>query len=658
MIAGLIDWSRKADRRVGLDRLIWGTGPANSRVWVFRQSKGVALAATWPEEGISRTVAAIGKSWVVTDGLLYNREELAAALSLRESEAQACSDARLILAGYVKWGSDVVDHLSGDVAFAIWDDAQNTLFAATDPFGLRPFCFAQDKSQFAFSSRAGHLEQLPWVGTEINERTVVSLLTDVWEDSGATFIRNVRQLPPGYSLTATANRTQVRRYWLPRRWARQECSTELEVLERFEDLVRRAVRVRLNAPGRLGILMSGGFDSTAVSGVAGDLWLRENQLRERLRPLVISGRFGDLPCDESPFIDAALRGLPFESRQVAVLDRGLSPDEILQDVRRHEAPFVSRQRPLCEEFAQVARGAGIATLMTGLGGDELTTDYGYSADLLRTGQLARCYRSATCASRGDGVPLMQVFLEIFREACPEAVKWPYRSIRGLFRRRLSTPAWMSPDAAAVAATLAQPNVEPCPSFPSRTAEYAWRVVRNPYSHWSNRWWVTEFAASGIRVCCPLLDRRLFEFVLGLRARIRPCCDGVARFKLLISRGLRRYLPKELHGRSDKVFFESYNNLVFEKSAPGLRQHLFENTEWLSEPFVPRARAKELFEAFEKVSASESDALARSRQIEPLWRIAGLEMWLRARRSDCVSSSFQKPVEVNPHEQYAAYSSCR
>ncbi|HEX5269111.1 MAG TPA: asparagine synthase-related protein [Gemmataceae bacterium] len=642
MIAGLVDWGRSADCGASLARMLSGGA------WERRQGEGIALAASRP--GATGPAAAGGQSWAVADGLLYNRAELTSALGLTEGERQGWGDAALLLAGYERWGSDVVDHVSGDVAFAVWDGARNTLFAATDPFGLRPLCYAAGESQFAFGSRVGQLERLAWVGTDVNERTVVSLLTDVWDDAGATFVRGVRQLPPGYSLTATAGHARLRRYWSPRRWPRPECRSEREVLERFEDLVRRAVRVRLDAPGRLGILMSGGFDSTAVSGVAADLWLREGRPPRRRVPLVISGRFGDLPCDESRYIDAALSRLPFESRGVAVLDRGLSPDAILEDVRRHEAPFVSRQRPLCEEFARVARGAGVATLMTGLGGDELTTDYGYSADLLRTGRLARCYRSAACASRGDGVSLARVLVEIVREACPEAVKRPYRALRRLLgRRRPPAPGWLSPEAAAVAATPDRPGPQPCPDLPSRTAEFAWRVASDPYNHWSNRWWVTEFAASGIRVCCPLLDRRLFEFVLGVPARLRPCCDGVARFKLLISRGLRRYLPDELHGRGDKVFFESYNNLVFEQTSAALRRYLFGGAEWLAERFVPRARAEALFEAAGPAAAG-ADALARSQQIEPLWRVAGLELWLRARRADRVSSSPQQPVEGSADER--------
>jgi asparagine synthase (glutamine-hydrolysing) len=590
--------------------------------------------------------------WAVVDGLLYNRAEFAAALGLGGGEDPAWGDADLLLAGYTRWGTDVVDHLSGDVAFAVWDGARNTLFAATDPFGLRPFCYARDESRFAFGSRVGQLERLPWVGTEVNERTVVSLLSDVWDDSGATFARNVRQLPPGHCLSVTADRATLRCYWNPSGWPRPECRSETEVLERFAELVRDSVRVRLKTPGRVGILMSGGFDSTAVGGVLGDLWRREE--RERPMPLVISGRFGDLPCDESAYIDAALKRLPFESRPVAVLDRGLHPNDMLQDVRRHEAPFVSRQRPLCEEFASVARAAGVSTLMTGLGGDELTTDYGYSADLLRTGRLGRCYRSAVCASRGDGVSLARVGLEILREACPGALKRPYRSLRRLLGRgRPPTPEWMSPEATVLARTLVRPYAESIPNLRSRSAEYAWRVVCDPYSHWSNRWWVTEFAASGIRVCSPLLDRRLFEFVLRIPARLRPCCDGVARFKLLISRGLRRYLPEELHRRGDKVFFESYNNLVFEQSFARLREYLFDAAEWLSEPFVPSTQARALFEASR--SAAALDPLARSQQIEPLWRIAGLEVWLRARRSDFVSSSTHNHVEEFSDEQWISSS---
>jgi asparagine synthase (glutamine-hydrolysing) len=582
--------------------------------------------------------------WVVLDGLLYNREDLLAALRPDLPEGQ--SDAALVLAGYRRWGEGVLDRLDGDFAFAVWDGRRDVLFAATDPFGLRPFFYAARGDLFVFGPYVRQLEALPWVGREVDDRAIVSLLVDVWDDAGATFSRNVRQLPPGHSLRARAGGMTVRRYWEPGTRPTGGCASEEDVLIRFEDLFRQAVRRRLLAAGSLGLLMSGGFDSTAVAGMVADVCRRDQPALPP--PLILSGRFGDLPCDESGYIEAALRGLPFASRSVTALAAGMSIDQMRQDVCRHDAPFLNRQRPLCNELVAAVRSAGVGVLLTGLGGDELTTDYGYSADLLRSGRLRLFLRSVRHASRAEGLPLGRLLFELFREAAPEAVKWPYRQFRRLLPAGASpaAPEWLTPAAARLASAADRGRSQRSRRFPSKTAEFAWQAVTDPYTHWSNRWWVAEFAAVGVRICCPLLDRRLFEFVLGIPSRFRPCCDGVGRFKLLISRGLRRYLPRELHARDGKVFFESYNNAVFDSSFEQLRAYLFGTPEWHAEAFVSRARACLLFEAYRQgADGAGPDALARARQIEPLWRIAGLEVWLRERRSD-----LDPLTPYSPHEE--------
>jgi hypothetical protein len=351
--------------------------------------------------------------------------------------------------------------------------------------------------------------------------------------------------------------------------------------------------------------------------------------------VVISGLFGHLPCDESAYITAALRRLPFPGRQVTAPDRGIGVEEMLDDVRRHDVPLLNRQRPLCDAFVAQARATGVRVLMTGLGGDELATDYGYYTDLLWTGRLGSFVRGARRASRAENLPLWQVLLELLRESCPQAWKRPYRWLRRRFAgsARRPIPHWITPEAARLATELGRHDPAARRPFRSKSAEFAWQALTDPYASWSNRWWFTEFGAAGIRLACPLLDRRLFEFVLGVPARLRPRCDGLSRFKLFISRGLRRYLPEVMHGRDGKVFFEAYNNRVFDHSFVGLSEYLFAQREWHSEPYVHRARACGLFESYRDGRRHASEDLdARTQQIESLWRIAGLELWLRVQES--------------------------
>ena len=87
---------------------------------------------------------------------------------------------------------------------------------------------------------------------------------------------------------------------------------------------------------------------------------------------------------------------------MTVLGKGIAVDELREDVRRHEGPLLNMHAPLCDAFTALARSVGVGVLATGLGGDELTTDYGYSTDLLRTGRLVQFLRTVPGQpSRGD-----------------------------------------------------------------------------------------------------------------------------------------------------------------------------------------------------------------------------------------------------------------
>jgi hypothetical protein len=147
--------------------------------------------------------------------------------------------------------------------------------------------------------------------------------------------------------------------------------------------------------------------------------------------------------------------------------------------------------------------------------------------------------------------------------------------------------------------------------------------------WANKWRVDDFEASGIRCCSPLLDRRLFDFLFSIPVRLRPRRDDFHRFKPLLSKSLHKYIPQEIIRQSDKVVFDSYNCLMFNLGFNGLRRYLFESNAWCAEAFVSRTQAKTLFDAYERESNEVCrGAQALARQIEPLRRIAGLELWLR------------------------------
>jgi asparagine synthetase B (glutamine-hydrolysing) len=225
--------------------------------------------------------------------------------------------------------------------------------------------------------------------------------------------------------------------------------------------------------------MSGGLDSTSLAGMVADIYSRE---AESLRPpVVISAQFGDLPCDESPYINAVLRRLPFESRQVSGLN-GQPPsiEELWEDVRRHEWPALNRQRPLFEAFVKTARSFEAQMLLNGLGGDELTTDYRYYHDLIHRSGVLGILRSARLVNRVEGIPTGKALFSLLREVCPEEIKGAYRWLRRRIQVSSSEkdgyPTWMTPQARQLAMEIGPPLAPPPEGFGSQTLELAWQII--------------------------------------------------------------------------------------------------------------------------------------------------------------------------------------
>jgi asparagine synthetase B (glutamine-hydrolysing) len=496
------------------------------------------------------------------------------------------------------------------------------------------------------------LRILPWVGSGLNDRMIVSFLLDKWKDPFATFYSRIQQLPAGHCLWADGSRLTARRYWRPGTKNICQATRPSDVLQEFADRFRQAVRQRLvsnewkvmsdesvgavlgsplathHSPTTIGILMSGGLDSTAMAGMAADILHREP---ENVPPMVvISALFGDLPCDESKYIEAALRRLPFPSCQLDGRAGPYTLDNLQEDMRRHEWPVLHRQGPLFMAFREAAQSCGARILLNGLGGDELTTDYRYYRVPMMRGNPLGILRAAHLVRQVEGMSLGKSLYLLAREACPEEIKRPYRWVRR--RIRPGPPpawsSWLSPDFRKLAEELDSTPDPPPQAFDSETLELAWRILTNPGASWANRFLVDEFAAAGIQCRFPFLDRRLFDLVFSIPAHLRPRCQGSPWFKPLIAEALSDFLPKEIRRRDAKVDFGAYNCYVFDRSLESLRPCLFDG-QWKSECFVSRSQAQSLFDSYSRLKQGwnhrTNDEIKR---METLRDIAGLELWLR------------------------------
>jgi asparagine synthase (glutamine-hydrolysing) len=230
---------------------------------------GRCLLRLLPEDCFDQQpLSAGGVTSLVADVRLDNREELTAALGLSHQRAAEMADSDMLLAAWLHWREQCVDHLSGAFSFAVWNQQEQHLFLARDHTGERPLFYASTTNCFAFASMPKGLHRLPFVGAEVDEDYVARYLTLANIPIEQTIFRNLQRLPSGCSLSVHREKKKLWRYWRTDRLEDLRLGSPEEYLDCFRERFDRAVRARLRTRGRIGAQLSGGLDSAAVAATA------------------------------------------------------------------------------------------------------------------------------------------------------------------------------------------------------------------------------------------------------------------------------------------------------------------------------------------------------------------------------------------------------
>jgi len=243
---------------------------------------GHAMLRTTRESLGERQPASLdGRFWITADARLDGRAEFIAELqrSGRLVPPNA-PDSELILHAYATWGTPCVEHLRGDFSFAIWDARNKQLFCARDHFGIKPFYYVQRENLFLFSNTLNCARMHPEVSGELNDAAIADfLLFGLNYDNATTSFRDIQRLPPAHSLSISPEGLKIRRYWTPPTDGRIRYSKPEEYVENFQSLLKAAVADRLRTD-RVGILMSGGLDSSSVAALAKEVSAKGAQITD------------------------------------------------------------------------------------------------------------------------------------------------------------------------------------------------------------------------------------------------------------------------------------------------------------------------------------------------------------------------------------------
>ena len=211
---------------------------------------------------------------VVFNGEIYNFIQLRNDLKQQGHTFRTASDTEVIVHGFEAWGDDVVHHLNGMFAFAVWDSRRQRLLLARDRLGIKPLFYTRQADTLAFASEIKSLLLLPGFDPAVSDPSVFEYFSHHFIPGSNTIYQHIHKLTPGELLTVAHRQIKTRKYWRPTVSSGPERTMEDwrgELRQRLSD----AVRLQLAADVPLGVFLSGGLDSSAVTAAMAGLGARE-----------------------------------------------------------------------------------------------------------------------------------------------------------------------------------------------------------------------------------------------------------------------------------------------------------------------------------------------------------------------------------------------
>ncbi len=488
-------------------------------------------------------------NWVTYNGEIYNYLELRDELGLDSFATR--SDTEVILRAYRKWGQDCVSHFRGMFAFALWDEANQTLFCARDRFGIKPFYYTVAAGAFYFASEIkALLPFLPDVRTDL--QGFKEYVTFQFCLAGRTPYEGVSELAPGHVLVVRNGTIETRRYWEV--WYDLDFDHTAKYFEeRIHALLDESVQLHLRSDVPVGAYVSGGLDSGIVASLAAQ---RQGEGFQGF-----TGRFPLGPAyDESRYAQdlAKWRGFELHEAEITASDFVEHMQRVIYHLDYPVAGPGSFPQYMVARLAARHR----KVVLGGQGGDEIFG--GYARYLIA--YFEQCIKAAIDGTMHSGnfivtyesiipnlgalreyKPLLQEFWRqgLFEDLdrryfrlinrardLGDEINWaaierytPYDTFRGIFRGQ---------------------NVQKESYFDSMT-HFDFKTLLPALLHVEDR----MSMAHGLESRVPFLDHPLIELAATIPSNVK-FMNG--RMKHVLKNAMRGVLPDSIANRTDKMGF--------------------------------------------------------------------------------------------------------
>jgi asparagine synthase (glutamine-hydrolysing) len=308
---------------------------------------------------------------IVYNGEVFNHPQLQAELEAGGVRYRTRSDTETVLHLYERLGEQAVERMRGMFALAIWDSQERRLFLARDRYGVKPLYYVhRPDGSLIFGSEIKAL--LPALGGRaiLNREALPDYLANHAPSGEATLFAGIMRLAPGHTLTWQDGRTSIRQYWdvpvansneAPPPGSRAEQAIIAEYRERFSE----AVRLLLMSDVPLGMFLSGGIDSAAITATMASL------VKEPIRTFSVA--FAEREASELEYARLVATAYRTEHRETVV-----TPAEFFAELPRlvwHEDEPIAHPSSIALYFVSRLAERHVKVVLTGEGSDETLAGY-------------------------------------------------------------------------------------------------------------------------------------------------------------------------------------------------------------------------------------------------------------------------------------------
>ena len=321
--------------------------------------------------------------WIVFNGEIYNYQMLRKDLVARGHTFRTRSDTEVIVHLYEEYGLKCLDRLRGMFAFALWDQRRQRLFVARDRMGIKPVYYSQESKTIRFASELKAILADPEFPREPYLPALRQFFSFFYVPGEETPFKSIRKLLPGHYLLAENGTVSIKRYWdLEFNAARANHSFE-DVTEELHGLIESTVRDHMMSDVPVGVLVSGGVDSSAVLNFA------VQGTAKKVKAFTIGFDSNQEVVDERPYARMAAKRFDVEHHELSI-----SGDDFWDFLPSY---VWHMEEPVCEPPAvalyYISRMARehVKVLLSGEGGDEGFAGYDSYPDMLRFNGVGRTF---------------------------------------------------------------------------------------------------------------------------------------------------------------------------------------------------------------------------------------------------------------------------